>query len=56
VLAINCLRTMTSVEPTVESPPMLTYVLWPMPAWVCMLAISVVMPPLRHMTPPRPGE
>ena len=37
------------------SPPMLMAVLWPRPAAVSALAISVVIPPLRDITPTGPG-
>ncbi len=35
----------------IASPPIETAVLWPRPAAVSVLAISVVMPPERDMMP-----
>ena len=52
---LELLRLARKVDPTIGSPPMLMHVLCPMPAWVNMLAISVVMPPLRDITPTGPG-
>ena len=34
---------------------MLTQVLSPMPAWFSILAISVIIPPLRDITPTEPA-
>ena len=39
----------------IASPPIQTAVVWPSPAAVSVLEISVVMPPERDITPIGPG-